>query len=86
MTDVAWNPKNREVLASASNDGTARLWDFKSQEDGQTGALEQARQSTVIAHKSIESNKKAVTHVSWHPEGTVLATGELYPTSCRKFS
>jgi len=30
----------------------------------------------VISHKSIESNKKAVTALAWHPDGTVLATGE----------
>lgn len=67
---------NREVLATASNDGNARLWEFRPQENG-SEAVELARESTLIPHKSIESNKKAVTAAVWHPDGSVLATGEL---------
>ena len=73
---VAWNPKNPEVLATGSSDGTARLWDFKPQ-SGDSRPVELARKPYVISHKSIESNRKAVTAVAWHPDGTVLATGRF---------
>ncbi|ORY27896.1 WD40-repeat-containing domain protein [Naematelia encephala] len=72
---LAWNPKNRDVLATASSDGTARLWDFHSDDSLPPTALSLSKKPTVIHHKSIESSKKIVTALSWHPDGTVLATG-----------
>ncbi|WVR06163.1 hypothetical protein IAU60_003193 [Kwoniella sp. DSM 27419] len=69
---VTWNPMNRDVLATASADGTARLWEF-GQPDSNEITL--SKKPTVIAHKSIESSKKTVTAVCWHPDGTILATG-----------
>lgn len=76
MSTVAWNPKNKDVLATGSGDGTARLWDFHSPTKGDSKTLEMGKKPYVISHKSIESNKKAVTALAWHPDGTVLATGE----------
>ena len=70
---LAWNPKNRDVLATGSNDGTARLWDFHNSLDGHSISL--AKKPSVINHKSIDSSKKNVTAVCWHPDGTILATG-----------
>ncbi|WRT67599.1 uncharacterized protein IL334_004571 [Kwoniella shivajii] len=71
---VAWNPKNRDVLATGSGDGTARLWDFTPSPNS-TSHMIMAKKPTVIHHKSIESSKKNVTAVCWHPDGTMLATG-----------
>ncbi|WWC88859.1 uncharacterized protein L201_003774 [Kwoniella dendrophila CBS 6074] len=70
---VAWNPKNRDVLATGSNDGTARLWEFTSTSGH--SHLKVSKKPTVIHHKSIESSKRNVTAVDWHPDGTMLATG-----------
>jgi hypothetical protein len=74
VTSLAWNPKNREVLATGSADGTARLWDFAAGAEGR--ALQTTKKPVAIKHTSIESSKKNVTAVSWHPDGTVLATGK----------
>lgn len=70
---VAWNPQNRLNLSTGSSDGTARLWDFDEKDEG--SALSLLRQ-TPIPHKSIESSKKGVTALAWHPDGTFFATGE----------
>lgn len=86
---LAWNPKNLDVLASGSGDGTVKLWDFhkslpssstdiasSSTAAGGSGrALKHSKKPIMISHKSIESNKKAVTALSWHPDGTMIATG-----------
>ena len=82
---LAWNPKNRDVLATGSNDGTARLWDFHSSSDGH--ALSLGKKPSVINHKSIDSSKKNVTAVCWHPDGTILATGAFgHSVSADNFS
>ncbi|OCF31255.1 hypothetical protein I316_07041 [Kwoniella heveanensis BCC8398] len=70
---VAWNPKNADVLATCSGDGTARLWEFQVSPKANVPTLQ--KKPITIAHKSIESNKKNVTAVCWHPDGTMLATG-----------
>jgi WD40 repeat protein len=75
VSALAFNPKNRDVLVSGSGDGTAKLWDFVTQKSGEGKVLEAARKPTTIAIKTIESNMKAVTCLSWHPDGTVLAVG-----------
>ena len=75
MSCLAWNPKNWDLLATGSGDGTARLWDFHGgTADGR--ALVMGKKPLAIHHKSIESNKKNVSAVCWHPDGTVVATGE----------
>lgn len=82
---LAWNPKNGNSLASGSGDGTAKLWEFeavpeldleaKDAPKSECKALQSIKKPTNVSHKSIESNKKAVTVLSWHPDGTILATG-----------
>jgi len=57
VTAVAWSPDSTQ-LASASHDGTVRLW------DPATGTL----QSTLTDHTS------TVTAVAWSPHGTQLAS------------
>lgn len=77
INDLAWNSKNTDRLASASNDSTARFWDLTPSSDPDSRALELSTstgKSVIMNHKSIESNKKAINALSWHPEGTFLAT------------
>ncbi|WWC62305.1 uncharacterized protein I303_104901 [Kwoniella dejecticola CBS 10117] len=71
---VAWNPKNIDVLATGSSDGTARLWEFADPLKEHLHVTT-TKKPTVIHHKSIESSRRNVTAVSWHPDGTMLATG-----------
>ncbi|WVQ80620.1 hypothetical protein IAT38_002725 [Cryptococcus sp. DSM 104549] len=76
VTVVAWNPKDLDTLASGSGDGFVRLWDFQPPASGQSVAtLTLKQKSTAVHHQRIESNKKIVDHVAWHPDGTVFTTG-----------
>lgn len=77
VTCVAWNSKNQNLLASASIDSTAKFLEFKpSSPVAGTGSrgLALASKPTLLSHKSIEGNRKAIHSVSWHPDGTLLAT------------
>lgn len=61
---------------TGSSDGTAKLWDFEEPAAGASDqALQLGRKPASIAHKSIDSGKKAITALVWHPDGTVFATG-----------
>ena len=71
---VAWNPKDKEVLVTGSSDGTAKLWNFM-ESDAKYHALQLVKKPSSISHKSIDTGKKAVTALVWHPDGTVFATG-----------
>lgn len=78
VTCLAWNPKNTDVLASASNDGYAKLWDLVPADETnsfQGPALGLLRKPTGMQHKGVEANLKNITAIDWHPDGTVLATG-----------
>ncbi|OWZ61060.1 hypothetical protein AYX14_07025, partial [Cryptococcus neoformans] len=73
VSNVAWNPKNVDLLATGSSDGFVRLWDFLPPATAPTATL--PSRPTGISHKGIESSKKTITSVAWHPDGTILATG-----------
>lgn len=78
VSNVAWNPKNVDLLATGSSDGFVRLWDFLPPATAPTAAcpsLTLPSRPTGISHKGIESSKKTITSVAWHPDGTILATG-----------
>lgn len=77
VSNVAWNPKNVDLLATGSADGFVRLWDFLplSASSSATAPLTLPSRPTGISHKGIESSKKTITSVAWHPDGTILATG-----------
>ncbi|KAL1408418.1 hypothetical protein Q8F55_005230 [Vanrija albida] len=74
VTCLAWNPKDKDALVTGSSDGTAKLWDFLETESASGHALQLSKKPVSIAHKSIDSGKKAVTALGWHPDGTVFAT------------
>ncbi|BEI82929.1 hypothetical protein CcaverHIS002_0307970 [Cutaneotrichosporon cavernicola] len=74
VTCLAWNPKDKEVLVTGSNDGTARRWHFMEAADSSSHALQLQQKPTSISHKAIDSSKKAVTALAWHPDGTVFVT------------
>lgn len=61
---------------TGSNDGTARRWHFIEANDPSSHALQLPQKPASISHKSIDSGKKAVTALAWHPDGTVFATGK----------
>lgn len=72
---IAWNSKNPDLLASASNDSTARFWELRpSEEKGANGLVLSSNKATLMSHKSIDGRRKAITALSWHPDGTLLAT------------
>ncbi|EIW66704.1 hypothetical protein TREMEDRAFT_45563 [Tremella mesenterica DSM 1558] len=68
---LAWNPTIMDDVATGSSDGTARIWHLTSNE----GDLNKGDRVLVVAHKSVESSKRAVTAVAWHPSGSLWATG-----------
>jgi len=71
---VAWSPANHDLLASASNDTSARIWDFTQSTRPNTTKLE-LTSTEYLHHKTIESSKNPVTCISWNAAGTLLATG-----------
>jgi transducin (beta)-like 1 len=72
---VAWNISNPEILASSSNDSTARFWELRPSTDPGCRRLEMATdKAKILSHKSMESTKKSIPAVSWHPEGSLIAT------------
>jgi WD40 repeat protein len=85
---VAWSPANHDLLASASNDTSARIWDFTQSSRPNTTKLELTSTEpnpSHLNHKTIESSKNPVTCISWNAAGTLLATGAREGTA-RTFS
>ena len=65
--DLAWCPHNDNVIASASDDCTVKVWHIES-DDGLTANLEEP----II---TLAGHQKRVTLVVWHPTAqNVLAT------------
>lgn len=99
---LAWNPRNPDVLASGSADGTARTWEFThastsadaaavsggdvdmdatereaSASRSPGHALQLSSDPQIMRHSSIDTSRKTICAIEWHPEGSMLATGLL---------
>lgn len=61
ITAIAWHPTIHTFVASASTDGTVKVWDAISGE----------------CHATIAHHSKAVTTLEFHPSGEYLATGSM---------
>jgi len=73
--DLAWCPHNDNVIASASDDCTVKVWHIES-DDGLTANLEEP----II---TLAGHQKRVTLVVWHPTAqNVLATFSTDNTMC----
>jgi len=88
VNTLAWSPANHDLLASAGNDTSARIWDFTQSTRQNTTKLELTATDpnpSHLQHKTIESSKNPVTCISWNAAGTLLATGAREGTA-RTFS
>lgn len=83
-----WNPRKDDTLASASGDGTARIWKFPSSplssslsfSDDNVLILDHRKSQNDNDSKGNENviNGKSggdVTCLDWHPDGLLLSTG-----------
>lgn len=68
---VVWNPANVNRLASCSGDGTALVWDFEEQNEGNLTAL--VNPPALCSHKSVEK-AKPVLDLAFSPDGNLLST------------
>jgi transducin (beta)-like 1 len=75
---VAWSPGNDDLLASASNDTSARIWELRKSDKPNTNRLELASTDSNpahLVHKTVQTGKNPVTCLTWNAAGTILATG-----------
>jgi len=61
VVDLKWNPYDDSMLASCSEDGSIRIWQF----DTTLGLISNADQSKALL--SFEYHQKKCIQVSWHP-------------------
>ncbi|KAG0638906.1 WD40-repeat-containing domain protein [Tuber brumale] len=66
----AWNPIHSNVLATASQDSIARIWNVPIDATSLT-----AIQNKVILHDPSSSPNRDVTAIRWSPQGDLIATG-----------
>lgn len=66
----AWNPVHSTILATASTDSIARIWNVPL--DANPSAQ---IQNKIISHDPSSSPKRDVTALRWSPQGDQLATG-----------
>ena len=71
ITDVAWHPLERDVVMTASIDGSARLWNLAS---GAT-AFKKLKCDKVYRAKNARGIRTAVTACAFHPSGRELCLG-----------
>ena len=66
----AWNPIHSNVLATASQDSIARVWNVPIDATSSTSI-----QNKVILHDPSNSPNRDVTAIRWSPQGDLIATG-----------
>lgn len=66
----AWNPVHSTVLATASTDSIARIWNVPLDANPLTQI-----QNKIISHDPSNLAKRDVTALRWSPQGDLLATG-----------
>lgn len=66
----AWNPVHSTVLATASTDSIARIWNVPLDANPSTKI-----HNKVISHDPSNLPKRDVTALRWSPQGDLLATG-----------
>jgi len=71
ITDVAWHPLERDIVMTASIDGSARLWNLAS---GAT-AFKKLKCDKVYRAKNARGIRTAVTACAFHPSGRELCLG-----------
>ena len=73
VTDVAWHPLERDVVMTASMDGSARLWNLAS---GAT-VFKKLKCDRVYRAKNARGIRTAVTACTFHPSGRELCLGTV---------
>lgn len=66
----AWNPVHSSLLATASADSIARIWNVPMD-----ATPSSAIQNKPMLHDPCNSSQKDVTAIRWSPHGDILATG-----------
>lgn len=69
LRSVVWSPFSNQLIASCSKDSTIKLWDGRFNLEKKTGKNGPNGNS-----HDTEPHQKTVDWVSWHPDGTKLAT------------
>jgi WD40 repeat protein len=70
VTGVSWNPLERDIVATSSLDGSARIWNLNGKTQFQKLVCDK-----VYRGKNSRGQKVGVTSVAFHPSGRELAFG-----------
>ena len=72
--DIKWSPFNDNLIASASDDCTIKVWHIPD------GGLKQALTDPMM---SLEGHQRRVTHIEWHPtvEGVIFSASYDFSVS-----
>ena len=75
--DLKFNKVNSEIFATASYDGTIRLWNINSEKN--TDVFYLSTSSNQIEINSDDDRKAHVLCIKWHPRyGNILASGDTW--------
>ena len=79
--DVAFSPADTSLLASASDDDTAKVWRMRDDQGSSVAAQHcSMRKGASASHSQLASfhgHEDSVLRVSWAPDGCMLATGPM---------
>mmetsp|Transcript_12003 Transcript_12003/g.38272 ORF Transcript_12003/g.38272 Transcript_12003/m.38272 type:complete len:493 (-) Transcript_12003:255-1733(-) len=77
-TAAAWHPSEHETLATASEDGTVRLWDVEvaaARGNDASSLNVQSGQRAVYVLRDAKGVKTPCTAASWAPDGSAILSG-----------